>query len=127
MPSYFQHRGLSPDFRVSYSLISAEDGGRKTPAYQHIRWDFRYADTEVSTGTFCIWPEVLTPAGVFIPEGEIIPQHGLADMLIINPTTRPFHQERIRPGVRGYFVEGPRRIAVCEVVEVLGLHQRPQA
>ncbi|MBD2714876.1 hypothetical protein KBK19_07510 [Microvirga sp. STR05] len=123
MDSYADN-GLSPDFRVSYSLYSAEEGGRKTPAYQHIRWDFRYDDESISTRTFHIWPEILHPDGTLLLN-EHVPAHGLADMFVVFPGSRAYHQQHIRLGVRGYFVEGARRVAVCEVIAVLHLHTNP--
>jgi len=126
MTSYSEH--LPPDFRVTYSLFSAEEGGRKTPHFQHIRWDFSYEDEGIATRNqlFMIWPEFITPSGEMLPEGVPMPQHGLADMFMINPATRAFHCQYIRRGLRGYLHEG-RRIGVCEVVEVLALHQNPRS
>lgn len=126
MESYRELTRLAPDFRVSYSLYSEEEGGRKTPALQHIRWDFRYDAKAVSTGTFMIWPEILLPSGEMLLEG-FVPMHGLADMFILFPAGRVFHKQHICLGTRGYFVEGPHRVAVCEVVEILGLHTNPLA
>ncbi|WP_460616374.1 hypothetical protein [Hymenobacter ruber] len=126
MASYAEH--LPPDFRVSYSLFSVEEGGRKTPHFQHIRWDFSYEDESIAKRNqlFMIWPEFITASGQMLPEGEPMPQHGLADMFIINPAYRAFHCLHIKRGVRGYLHEG-RRIGVCEVVEVLALHQNPMS
>ena len=115
-----------PDFRVTYRLFTAEEGGRKTSAYQGIRWDFRYEDKAISTGTWIIHPEFLGLKGEILPI-EPLPMLGQADMYILNPDLRSFHQQHIRPGVRGYFVEGPKRVGVCEVVEVLGLRRKPAA
>ncbi|MBO0358816.1 hypothetical protein J0X19_12740 [Hymenobacter sp. BT186] len=123
MESYAK-AGLLPDFRVSYTLYSAEEGGRKTPARQHIRWDFRYDEPAISTSTFMVWPEILLPSGALLIDG-VVPTHGLADMFIIFPTSRAFHQQHIKPGLRGYFVEGARRVAVCEVIAILNLHSNP--
>jgi hypothetical protein len=64
------------------------------------------------------------PSGGLAPAGPI-PAQGLADMFIIYPQYRAFHRLHLRPGVRGYFMEGNRRVGVCEVVEVLGLHTNP--
>ncbi|TGE22399.1 hypothetical protein E5K00_19355 [Hymenobacter aquaticus] len=124
MESYTQMSGHRPDFRVSYTMYSAEESGRYNPAPQHIRWDFRYDDKAISTSTFIIWPEILLPDGAMLTDGPV-PMYGLADMFIILPTSRAFHQRHIKPGVRGYFVEGPRRMAVCEVIEVIGLFENP--
>jgi hypothetical protein len=124
MQSYRELTGLLPDFRVTYSIYSAEEGGRKTPALQHIRWDFRYDEKAIATGTFMIWPEVLLLSEEMLPDG-FIPPHGLADMFILFPARRAFHQQHIKLGTRGYFMEGGWRVAVCEVVELLGLYTNP--
>ncbi|MCI1186265.1 hypothetical protein MON38_02450 [Hymenobacter sp. DH14] len=126
MESYSEH--LLPDFRVSYSLFSAEEGGRKTPHFQHIRWDFSYEDESIARRNqlFMIWPEFITASGQMLPEGEPMPQHGLADMFIINPAYRAFHSQHIKRSLRGYLHEG-KRIGVCEVVEILALHQNPKS
>lgn len=126
MESYRQQTGLAPDFRVSYTMYSPEEGGRTTPAHQHIRWDFQYADTSIATSHFMIWPEILLPGGEMLTDGAV-PPHGLADMFIVAPSFRAFHRQHIRPGVRGYFMEGPRRVGACEVVDILGLPTNPVA
>ena len=126
MESYSEY--LPPDFRVSYSLFSAEEGGRKTSHFQHIRWDFSYEDKSIArcNQLFMIWPEFITASGQMLPEGEPMPQHGLADMFIINPAYRVFHCQHIKRGLRGYLHEG-KRIGACEVVEILALHQNPKS
>lgn len=126
MASYSEH--LPPDFRVSYRLFDVEEGGRKTPHLQHIRWDFSYADENISkpSQVFMIWPEFVSATGAVLPEGEPMPRNGLADMFIVNPAFRNFHCQHISVGVKGCFHEG-KRIGVCEVVEVLALHQNPKS
>ena len=115
---YAETTGREADFRVTYRLFTTEEGGRKTPAHQHIRWDFHYEGT---TETWMIWPEFLAPDGRMVPNGPFSPT-GQADMFIVNPERREFHRQHIKPGVRGYFLEG-RPIGVCEVTHVLGLHK----
>jgi len=123
-PTYTEQFGRSPDFRVTYRLFTAEEGGRKTPPSQGIRWDFRYEDKAIHTGTWMIWPEFLGLDGEVLPPG-LIPASGQANMFCFNLDSREFHCQHIRPAVRGYFVEGPRRVGVCEVVEVIGLRKKP--
>ncbi len=113
---YHEVIGREADFRVTYRLFTTEEGGRKTAAYQHIRWDFRYEGT---VETWMIWPEFLDPDGQMVPNGPFSPV-GQANMFIINPERREFHRQRIRPGVRGFFLEG-KPVGVCEVIEVLAL------
>jgi hypothetical protein len=70
---------------------------------------------------FMIWPEFLDDAGNPLPEGEVAYQ-GLAHMFILNRDMREqTHRQRIAVGVRGYFVEGPKRVAEREVTKLIGL------
>jgi hypothetical protein len=111
-----------PDFRVTYRLFTAEEGGRKTSAYQGIRSDFRYEDKAISTGTWIIHPVFLGLDERVLPV-EPLPMVGQANILILNTELRSLHRQHIHLGTHGYFVEGPHRIGVCEVVEVLRLSQ----
>ncbi|MDO7852666.1 hypothetical protein [Hymenobacter convexus] len=113
---------------MTYSLFSVEEGGRKTPHFQGIRWDFSYEDENIGKPgqAFMIWPEFVSSTGEVLPEGEPMPRHGLADMFIVNPAFRNFHCQHISVGVKGHIHEG-NRIGVCEVVEVLALHQNPKS
>jgi hypothetical protein len=126
MASYSEKR--PPDFRVSYCLLSAEEGGRKSPHFQHIRWDFSYEVQSIAqpNQVFMIWPEFISVPGEMLPEGVPMPKQGLADMFIVNPAFREFHSQLIKPGVRGHFREGRRIVALCQVVEVLALRQNPK-
>lgn len=120
---YAETFGRGPDFRVTYRLFTEEEGGRKTPAYQHIRWDFCYEDSAMPTGNLMVYPEFLDPDGKMIPNGPFAPV-GQAAMFCLSTSGQTSHHPYIRPGVRGYFVEGARRVGVCEVVEVLGFRQK---
>jgi len=131
MPSYREATdsgpGQQPDFRVSYRLFTQEEGGRWAPPYQHIRWNFRYDDKSISTGTFIlVYPEFLTPDGEYFSEGQPIPMAGLADMFVFSEKARAFHAPHIRPGTRGYFMES-QRVGVWEVLEVTGLRDNLSA
>jgi len=47
-------------------------------------------------------------------------------MWILIPEMRAeIHRARIQPGVRGYFMEGGRRVAEAVVTRVIGLHTNP--
>jgi len=67
-----------------------------------------------------IWPEFVDSAGSVLPEGEILLE-GDALMFVVDPDLIPYHKQRIAVGVRGFFMEGPHKVAACEVVAVLGL------
>jgi hypothetical protein len=71
-----------------------------------------------------IHPEFLELSGAALPI-EPLPMLGQANMFILNSELRSFHRRYLRPGVRGYFVEGPRRVGVCEAVELIGIYKNP--
>lgn len=124
MAAYSYSELFLPDFKVSYRLFSVEEGGRKGPHFQHIRWDFAYADTSIGkpNQVFVIWPEFVDSTGEALPDGVPMPREGLANMFIVNPAFREFHSQHIAVGVRGYFTEGLHHVATCEVLELLTLH-----
>jgi len=48
-------------------------------------------------------------------------------MWIANPTWRNYHKEKIKIGLKAFFMEGPRKVAECEVIEINGLMTNPTA
>lgn len=118
MTSYFERNGRKPSFEVSYRFLSAEEGGRKALPHQHTRWDFLYEGDDPSTdGIWMIWPEFLSAEG---SEGEVLGT-GRAMMYIVNLDNESYHRERISIGTKGSFVEGPKTVALCEVIAIHGL------
>lgn len=67
-----------------------------------------------------IWPEFIDPDRIAYPLGQV-PASGRARMFILNPEYASYHRARIAVGTKGFFVEGARRVAECEVVAVHGL------
>src|SRR5450830_70568 len=121
MTSYSERSGRKPSFEVSYRFLTAEEGGRKSLPHQHTRWDFQYeGDDPIADGIWMIWPEFLSAEGNVLPKGEV-PTTGRALMYIVNLDNVPYHRERISIGTRGFFVEGPKAVATCEVVAIHGL------
>lgn len=125
MTSYAEGSGRPPSFEVAYRFLSADEGGRRSPPYQHTRWDFLYEgdDPEVDS-IWMIWPEFIGPDDRVLPEGEV-PLAGRAWMFIVNLDNEPYHRARIMVGTKGAFVEGARKVAVCEVLAIHGLKSSP--
>lgn len=116
--TYTRRTGRPADFLVRYRFFSATEGGRSTPPHQHVRWDFLYeGDDPLVDGVHMIWPEFLDPAGQVLPAGEV-PAEGTAQMFIVNRERISFHQSRVRVGVHGFFMEGARKVAECEVTAI---------
>jgi hypothetical protein len=123
--SYEERTGHPADFEVRYRILTAEIGGRCTgPPHQNYRCDWAYDGDDISkTGLYMIYPQFLAEDGSVFPEGRPVPVSGLATMWILSHQMRvEVHRERVRVGVRGYMMEGPRRVAEAVVTRVVGLH-----
>jgi hypothetical protein len=127
--SYEEKLGHPADFKVKYRFYSAEQGGRPAPPYQGYRSDFWYPHPDhKESEIFMIWPEFEDSQGNPIAANDCpVPPSGVARMWIILPQPRPYHHDKIKPGVIGYFMEGSRKVAECEVVEILGMLNNPNA
>ncbi|MDJ1502595.1 hypothetical protein [Xanthocytophaga agilis] len=112
-----------PDFRVTYQFYSPEEGGRLRLPIQGLRFNFWYeSELHTEPSIFMIWPEFEDRNQKVILEGEVY-KEGIARMWIINPVTIPYHKERLQVGSHGYFMEGRRRVAECDVIELIGLKE----
>lgn len=112
---------------MKYRLYSQAEGGRKA-TFQHLRCDFVYeGEDPLKDGLYMIHPEFLDADGQPLEENTPVPLEGRASMWILMPEMRAFHQLRIKPGVRGHFMEGPRKIANVQVEQVVGLHENAAA
>jgi hypothetical protein len=113
--------GRSEDFIVKYRFFTPEENGRQTLPGQHIRNDFWYEHEDHMTNqVFMIYPEFEDSLGNIIIEGSV-PRAGVAKMWILVPEMFDYHKSRIRIGKLGYFHEGARKTAICEIIEIGGL------
>ena len=128
MHTPYQTKFVYPaDFRVRYRFYNKEEGGRSSPPYQGYRSDFWYDHPGIASNEmFMIWPEFENADGEVLLQNDCpVPVTGTARMWIIASGRRPYHYAEIKPGLVGYFMEGPRKVAECEVIEVLGLLSNP--
>lgn len=111
-----------PDFRAAISFLSEEQSGRKHPPRQGIyRPDIRYAD-DVNTQAWMVWPLFLSVDESELENGAPVPERCNANFYIIDENLRrEVHALRLKVGVQFDLVEGSRRVAVCEVIEMLSL------
>ena len=126
--NYAEARRHPADFEVRYRFLTAAEGGRQTgPPWQHYRCDWAYDGDDISqTGIYMIHPEFLSEDCSVYPEGAPVPWTGSATMWILFPEMRAeIHRARICEAVRGYFMEGSRRVAEAAVTRVIGLHSNP--
>ena len=119
--SYRERLGHKEDFKVKYKFRSLEEGGRKNLPHQGIRSDFWYeCPNHEMDGIFMIWPEFENENNELILSGQPL-KEGIARMWIINFEMRKYHQERIKIGTKGYFMEGNMKTADCEVIGIVDL------
>ena len=120
--SYRIKLNREPDFLVAYRFFTPEEGGRVTGTpTQGYRSDFRYEHPEHTKGrVFMIWPEFLDEDDEVITD-NILPVRwsGKAYMWIIANEMRPYHKDKIKVGLNGFFVEENKKVAECDVIQVL--------
>lgn len=108
---------LYQDFKVKYKFRTFEEGGRQSPVFQGYRSDFWYYHKDNKENElFMIWPIFEDEKGVKIKAEVEVKTEGVAGMKIINDQLVEYHKLRIAIGTKGYFMEGARRIAECEVI-----------
>ncbi len=114
------------DFEVAYRFLSYEEGGRKSgPPHQPYRSDWSYeGDDPQGNGIYMIWPIFLDDEGQIVEPNRTVPNEGTAQMFIVNDELRQaFHAKRLDTGVRGYFMEGSKRVAEAVVTKLLALQE----
>jgi len=121
--SYEQTKNRECDFIVQYCFFSEEEGGRKTGnPVQGYRSDFMYSGDEDKKQLWMIWPEFLDEKNnVILDKSVRVSNSGKAKMWIINEANHELHKSRIKIGLKGYFMEGPRKVAECEVIQIVNL------
>lgn len=116
------------DFNVRYRFYSAEEGGRKLLPKQGYRSDFAIEDDFLKSpiSLRVIHPEFEDEnRNLIIDETKPILLSGTARMWILFPQSRTRHRNEIKLGMRGYFMEGSRKVAVAEIIEIVGLYTNP--
>ena len=114
------------DFEATIRIFSLEEGGRRMPAFNCIRWDFAYADDPSEDNLYMIWPDFFAVAGRPLPTDQPLPVgvELTARMLVLVDEMRAeIHRSRIAPGVRFFCREGGKRVAEGVVTRITGLFE----
>lgn len=118
-----------PDFRVKYRFYNESENGRSMLPYQGYRSDFWYEHPEHSKTNqlFMIWPEFENGSSQIISTSDTpVNREGTAQMWVMVPERRDYHSDKIEVGLKCYFQEGSRKVAECEVLEIIGLNSNPR-
>lgn len=118
---------IRDDFIAEITILTADEGGRKTPPRNGVRWDFLYEGDVVGRDMYMIWPVFQDSSGHAIADDVPLAGTLRAKMYILNSEGRKkVHRARIRPGVHFFCMEGPNRVARGSVIEVTGLNENAQ-
>lgn len=111
------------DFEAEITILIEAEGGRKTPPFNGIRWDFVYEGDDIN-GMYMIWPEFIDSEGNAISNDVPLKGTYRARMHILNrELAQSMHRNRIKPGISFYSMEGPHKVAKGVVLKVTGLTQ----
>jgi translation elongation factor EF-Tu-like GTPase len=112
------------DFEATIRIFTLEEGGRRTPAFNGIRWDFAYADESPATSLYMIWPDFFAAHGQPLGKDQPLPvgvELSARMMIVVDEMRAEIHRGRILPGVRFFCREGGKRVAEGMVTRITGL------
>ena len=113
-----------PDFRILYRFFREDEGGRKSLPLQGYRSDWTYLNGETSQ-LYMIWPRFLDQEENELCSYQMIEMSGLANMYIISDKLiNSVHKDKVKVGTRGFLMEGPKKVAEAEIIEVINLQKR---
>jgi hypothetical protein len=126
---YETQRKHPHDFTVRYRFFTLQEGGRKFTPYQGYRSDFAF-DEDLAADPITlrvIHPEFENENGnIILDNTTSVPESGTARMWILfEGSRRERDVKTIKVGMKGYFMEGPRKVAEAEVIEINGLFTNP--
>ena len=117
------------DFEAVIRIYSHEEGGRQTPPFNGLRWDFGYGDDPPGSPIYVIWPDFFDEDGDSLPTDTPL-SVGLelrARMTALSDETRAeVHRRRIKEGVKFFCHEGSKRVAEGQVTRITGLFRERQ-
>ncbi len=113
------------DFEAEVRIFSKAEGGRSTPAFNGIRWDFAYEGDDIKeVGIFIIWPDFMDENGDSLPTDKPLPidKKLKARMtIVVDEMREKVHLERVKVGTKFFCHEGGKQVAMGEVTRITGL------
>ena len=116
---------IADDFEATIRILTESEGGRKTPPFNGIRWDFSYASDNSCDQLYMIWPDFFGPDGDSLPTASPLPlgvDLSARMTILVDEMREQTHRARIKPGVEFYCHEGSKRVAIGRVTRITGLH-----
>jgi hypothetical protein len=112
------------DFEATIRIYGPDEGGRYTPSFNGIRWDFAYADDPPAKTIYMIWPDFFAAEGKSLPNQKPLPvgiDLAARMYIVVDEMRAEVHRGRIASGVRFFCHEGGRRVAEGVVTRITGL------
>lgn len=115
---------LPDDFEAVIRIYSANQGGRKMPPFNGIRWDFAYLGDSINDDLYMIYPDFFDQDGNCLSKDHplSIDIELPARMHILNDEFRvSLHRQRIQLGTRFFCHEGSKAVASGVVTRITNL------
>jgi hypothetical protein len=112
-----------PDFEAEITILTAEQGGRKSPLFNGIRWDFGYAEDPPGSEIYMIHPLFMDDHGDPYPFSQQIEGTLKAHMFIVVREMAPYHKARLAVGTEFQCREASKTLANGRVTRLIGLAQ----
>ena len=116
------------DFEATIRIMREDEGGRRSPVFNGIRWDFCYAEDDAKDGIWMVYPDFHDATGDSIPEERSLPVDvpiPARMFVLIDEMREEVHRKKVRVGGRFYCHEGSRRVAEGTITRITGLfHER---
>ena len=123
------HR-VPDDFQAVIRIYTTAEGGRPSPPFNGVRWDFAYADDPPAKELFMIHPDFCDEHGDSLPTDKPLPlsvELPARMVVIVDEMREQVHRSRVLEGVRFYCHEGAQRVAEGRVTRITGLFtERPK-
>jgi hypothetical protein len=116
---------IPDDFEATIRIFSEIEGGRKTPPFNGIRWDFSYASDEEPNQIYMIWPDFFLSSGDSLPTDSPLPigvELSARMTIVVDEMREQLHRARVVPGLEFYCHEGSKRVAIGRVTRITGLY-----
>src|SRR5262249_29463472 len=111
------------DCEAVVRIYTPAEGGRRTPAFNGLRWDFPYADDPTTAQLYMIWPDVCGSDGRSLPTNQPLPvgvELPARLWVVADEMRAEVHRGRLVPGLRFYCHEGGRRVGEGVVTRLTG-------
>lgn len=116
------------DFEATIRIFTPEEGGRKTPPKNGIRWDIAYNDDQPPKTLYMIHPDFVDSEGRSYPCDEALPidvELRAFMYIVVDEMRQQQHREHIKVGMEFFCHEGARRVARGVVTKITGLMNSP--